>query len=117
LEELLGGELAEGLVGADGVVDGFPGDELAIEGWDVHGWGLDLVELLGVSSLSPLDGAIELGRAWREDEEVDAPFLAFCFEGGSELAAAVDLERLNAERHSLATVSRKEAAALDVAFK
>ena len=42
-------------MGADGVVDDLPGLELSVVGGDVNRRVLDLVELLGVGALGPLD--------------------------------------------------------------
>ena len=45
----------------DRVVDGFPGPQLDPECFDVGLRRGDLVELLGVGPVGPLDGAVELG--------------------------------------------------------
>src|SRR5437870_4208654 len=74
--ELEWGEVAERLVGADGVVDVVPGGQIGPEG---GGGGLgvgDLVELLGVGALGAFDGAVELGAARREHEQAQPEALA-----------------------------------------
>jgi hypothetical protein len=49
-EELGGGEVAEGLVGAGGIVGRFPGAEFGVQGGKGEVGGGDLVELLAVGS-------------------------------------------------------------------
>jgi len=84
----------------DGVVDLFPLPQLAIEFFHFQRAGRDLVELLGVGAVGAFDGAVELGRARGEHEQVQAALLASRFEVGGELRAAVDLHRANGERHA-----------------
>ncbi len=86
------GKVTENLVRADGVVDAFPSPEIAIEGREVERVGDDLIELLGMGTLSALDMAVEFGGAGRQDKQPQATLLASLFELGGELAAAVDLE-------------------------
>jgi len=52
----------------DGVVDSFPLPQLAIEFFHFQGAGVDLIELLGMGTIGAFDGAIEFGRARRQDE-------------------------------------------------
>ena len=52
----------------------------------------DVIELFPVRAMGAFDVAIELGTARWQDEEVDALGSAGLFEGGLELAAAVDLD-------------------------
>ena len=91
IEELLGSQVAEGLVRADGVIDFFPLPQFAVEGVEVQGIGMDLIELLGVGAVDALDRAIEFGGAGRQDEQQQSALLAGLLELGGELAAAVDL--------------------------
>ena len=57
-EELLWGQVAQGLVRTDGVVGELPGPKLLVEGGHVQGELHDFVELLGVGALSPLDTTV-----------------------------------------------------------
>ncbi len=57
------GKVTESLVRADGVVDAFPGLEIAIEGRELERVGDDLIELLGMGTRGAFDPAIEFGRA------------------------------------------------------
>src|SRR3972149_7006272 len=59
-----------------------------------------LPELLGVSSLGPLDVAVELRGAWRQDEQMQGTLLARCLELGHKLTAAVDLDRPQRKRRA-----------------
>ena len=65
-EELGGGEVAEGLVGADGMVGMLPGLEFAIQGGDFESTGGDLIELLGVRTISAFDVAVEFSRVLKK---------------------------------------------------
>ena len=67
------GEVAEGLVGADGVVGPFPGSEFLVQGGDGERTREDFLELLGRGSGGALDAAIELGRARRQDKQAGPP--------------------------------------------
>jgi hypothetical protein len=100
-EELGRGEVAEGLVGALVVVGVFPFSEGVVDGADLEAALVELVELLGVGALGAFDGAIEFRAARRQDEEPDVSLPASLFEGGGELAAAVDLDCPDREGHTL----------------
>ena len=100
-EELKRGKVTESLVRAHGIVDAFPSPEIAIEGGELERVGDNLMELLGMGPLGGFDPAIELGRAGRQEEPAQAALLAVPFELGGELAAAVDLDGPQRERHSL----------------
>ena len=86
---------------ADGIVDFFPVAEFAVEFFHLERAGRDLVELLGVGAIGAFDGAVEFGRTWRQDEEVEAALLAGLFELGGELRAAIDLEGTDRKRHTV----------------
>ena len=58
-EELLGSSVAEGLVGADGVVGPLPVLEFLVELGDLERAGGDLIKLLRMGAL----GALDLGQA------------------------------------------------------
>src|SRR6266511_1918139 len=98
-DELQWGEVAERLVGAHGVVDDFPGSQLGAQLGHGRGRETALVELLGVSPLGALDGAVQFWTARRQLEQADSPRGAGGLEVGHELAAAVDLDRRDWERH------------------
>jgi len=57
-EELLGSSVAEGLVGADGVVGPLPVEQFLVELGDLERAGGDLIKLLRMGTLSALDGAL-----------------------------------------------------------
>jgi hypothetical protein len=86
---------------ADGIVDCFPVAEFAVEFVHLQRAGRDLVELLGVGAIGRFDGAVEFGRTWRQDEEVEAALLAGLFELGGELRAAIDLDGADRKRHTV----------------
>ena len=62
-EELKGSEIAEGLVGTDGIVDGLPVAKGPVEGIHRQVTVVEFIELLGVGALGPFNMAIELARA------------------------------------------------------
>jgi len=93
------GQVAEGLVRSELVVGSFPFLECAVERDQLEGPPVELVELLGVSALNPLDGAVEFRASQGEHEESDVSFLTGSFESGSELATAVDLACPDGEGH------------------
>jgi len=94
-----GGEVAEGLVGTDGVVDGLPVAEGGLERGEARLGVGELVELLGVGPVGPLDRAVELGAPGRQDEEADAPGGTRLLELGHELRAVVDADGPDLEGH------------------
>ena len=65
-QELGGGEVAEGLVGADGMVGMLPGAEFSVQGGQGEVGGGDLVELLGVRTISAFDVAVEFSRVLKK---------------------------------------------------
>src|ERR1700674_317834 len=86
---------------ADGVVDFFPVAKFAVEFFHLERAGRDLVELLGVSAIGAFDGAVEFGRTWRQDEQMEATLLAGLFELGGKLRAAIDLDGADGKRHTV----------------
>ncbi len=86
---------------ADGVVDFFPMAEFAVEFFHLQRAGCDLVELLGVGAVGAFDGAVEFGRTWRQDEQMEAALLAGLFELGGKLRAAIDLDGANGKGHAV----------------
>ena len=86
------GEVAEGLVGAHGVVDTLPSQQLPIQGSHLQGEVVDLIELLGIGALSPLHTTVELGGAGWEHEEPDTLLPAGFLETRLELRAPVHLD-------------------------
>jgi hypothetical protein len=86
---------------ADGVVDFLPMTEFAIEFVHLQGTGRDLVELLGVGAIGAFDGAVEFGRARRQDEQMETALLTSLFELGRELGTAVDLHGADRKRHAV----------------
>jgi hypothetical protein len=85
VEVRLWSEVAEGLVRAVGIVDRLPFAERAVDlgqgSWELH----DLIELFAVGAVGALDVTVELGRARRKDEELDATVAASILELRHEL--------------------------------
>src|SRR3990167_5661402 len=98
-DELLRREIPQGLMGPNRVVDPFPPLQGLVEGPDGRLDRADLVELLAVRALGPLDAPVELRRPRGQHEEAQPPLLAGGLEGRLELAAPIDLQRLDAEGH------------------
>ncbi len=71
-EELLGVSAAEGLVRAEGVVGPLPVEPFLVEVRNLERARSDFIELLGLGALGAFDGAVEFGRAGREDEPLQA---------------------------------------------
>ena len=73
-EELLWGKVAQGLVRTHCVIGKLPKAELPVQGSDLQGKVIDLIELLGMGTLCPFHGTIELGRArWQYEEAKASP--------------------------------------------
>src|SRR5262249_10570905 len=85
LEELQGGEVAEGLVGADGVIDLLPPSELGVERRHRPGTVRDFVELFGMGPLGAFDMAIEPRALGGQDEELNPEPLTLSLEAGVKL--------------------------------
>src|SRR3972149_5170255 len=100
-QELLRGEVVEGLVGADGVVDSLPGAQLLVELGEQPGAGGDPIELLRVSALGAFDAAVEFRGAGWQDKQPQAAVAAGLLKVGSKLTAAVHLEGPDREGHAL----------------
>ena len=62
--ELVGGEVAQGLVGTDGLIDVIPGEEGMLEAAEVSGQFLDVIELVVVSAEGAFDPAVYPGGSW-----------------------------------------------------
>src|SRR5713101_2290183 len=86
---------------ADGNVNVFPEPESAIEFFHLQRADRNLVAVLGVGAVGAFDGAVEFGRVRRKHEQMQAALLASKFKLGGELAAAIDLDRANGERHAV----------------
>src|SRR3989338_4511117 len=92
-DELLRREIPQGLMGPHRVVDPFPPLQGLVEGPDGRLDRADIVELLAVRALGPLDAPVELRRPRGQHEEAQPPLLAGGLEGRLELAAPLDLQR------------------------
>ena len=66
------GPPVQGLVGPEGVVGAFPGQEGLIEGGSLQFPAIDLIELLGVGAVGPLHMPIELGGVRWQDKQAKA---------------------------------------------
>ena len=100
-EELERGEVAERLVGPDGVVFELPGAQRWRELSDASSHGGAGIELVAVGPVRAFDAPVELGATRREDEELEAPVTAGGLELPHELTTPVDLDRTNAEGHAI----------------
>ena len=90
-EELLWGKVAQGLVRTHCVIGKLPKAELLVQGSDLQGKVIDLIELLGMGTLCPFHGTIELGRARWQYEEAKVSLLTRLFKARLELGASVHL--------------------------
>src|SRR2546429_6080163 len=85
---------------SDGVVDLCPVAKFAVELFHLQRAGRDLVKLFGVGTIGAFDGAVEFGRTWRQDEQMEAALLAGLLELGSKLGTAVNLQGADGKRHA-----------------
>ena len=110
-EELLWGKVAQGLVRTHCVIGKLPKAELLAQGSDLQGRVIDLIELLGMGTLCPFHGTIELGRARWQYEEAKASLLTRLLKARLELGASVHLYSSYGEGHpglySLARIHRR----------
>jgi len=74
--------------------------EFAVELFHLQRAGRDLVKLFGVGTIGAFDGAVEFGRTWRQDEQMEAALLAGLLELGSKLGTAVNLQGADGKRHA-----------------
>ncbi len=81
-----------------GVVEALEFGQLDVQGADAELAGAGLVELAAAGGVGALDAAVIFGASGRQHEQFDAAPLAGGLELGHELAAAVDLHRLDIER-------------------
>ncbi len=81
-----------------GVVEALEFGQLDVQGADAELAGAGLVELAAAGGVGALDAAVIFGASGRQHEQFDAAALAGGLELGHELAAAVDLHRLDIER-------------------
>ena len=90
-EELLWGKVAQGLVRTHCVIGKLPKAELLVQGSDLQGKVIDLIELLGMGTLCPFHGTIELVGARWQYEEAKASLLTRLLKARLELGASVHL--------------------------
>ncbi len=95
---LHGRALSERLMRPVGVVEALEFGQLDVQGADAELAGVELVELVAAGRVGALDAAVIFGASGRQHEQGDAAPLAGGLELGHELAAAVDLHRLDIER-------------------
>ncbi len=95
---LHGRRLSERLVRPAGVAEALEFGQLDVQGADAELAGAGLVELAAAGGVGALDAAVIFGASGRQHEQFDAAALAGGLELGHELAAAVDLHRLDIER-------------------
>ncbi len=81
-----------------GVVEALEFGQLDVQRAHAQLAGVELVELVAAGGVGALDAAIANGASGRQHEQGDAAPLAGGLELGHELAAAVDLHRLDIER-------------------
>ena len=72
-DELVGSEVAQGLVGSDSVVGSFPSLELPVQGGQVQGEICNFIELFGMDALGPFHTAVELSPNPPKDGLGDSP--------------------------------------------
>ena len=95
---LHGHRLPECLVRPVVVVEALEFGQLDVQRADAQLAGAGLVELVSAGRIGALDTAAVFGASGRQHEQLDAAALAGGLELGHELAAAVDLHRLDIER-------------------
>ena len=95
---LHGRALSERLMRPVVVVEALEFGQLDVQGADAELAGVELVELVAAGGVGALHAAIANGASGRQHEQGDAALLAGGLELGHELAAAVDLHRLDIER-------------------
>ncbi len=81
-----------------GVAEALEFGQFDVEGADAELAGVELVELAAAGGVGALDAAVIFGASGRQHEQGDAAAPAGGLELGHELAAAVDLHRLDIER-------------------
>ena len=81
-----------------GVVEALEFGQLDVQRADAQLAKVELVELAAAGGVGALDAAVIFGASGRQHEQFDAAPLAGGLELGHELAAAVDLHRLDIER-------------------
>ncbi len=97
----MGGEIAESLMGADGVVGTFPVTQFAIQLFEFERIRGDLIKLLGVSAIGAFDRAVEFGRTGRQHEQVQPALLASLLELSRELRSAIHLQGTDGKGHAM----------------
>ena len=116
-EELLWGKVAQGLVRTHCVIGKLPKAELLVQGSDLQGKVIDLIEFLGMGTLCPFHGTIELGRARWQYEEAKTSLLTRLLKARLELGASVHLYRARTGKGIRACrVLRKSVAVFAVAL-
>ena len=95
---LHGRALSERLMRPAGVVEALEFGQLDVQRAHAQLAGVELVELVAADRVGALDAAVIFGASGRQDEQGDAAPPAGGLELGHELAAAVDLHRLEVER-------------------
>ncbi len=90
--------LSERLVRPAVVAEALEFGQLDVQGADAELAVAGLVELVAAGGVGALDAAVIFRASGRQDEQFDAAALAGGLELGHELAAAVDLHRLEVER-------------------
>ena len=96
--ELKGSEVAEGLMGTDGVVDVIPVEKGLIKGGHYQVSVVALMELFGMDALGPSHVTIELGASVGQDAQPYTQVLTGDLKLGLELTAPVHLDGLYGER-------------------
>ena len=95
---LHGRRLPERLMRPVVVVEALEFGQLDVQGSDAQLAVVELVELVAAHRVGALDAAVVFWASGRQHEQFDAALLAGGLELGHELAAAVDLHRLEVER-------------------
>lgn len=102
-----GGQITEGGVRADGVVDFFPLAEFLIEFRDGLGFFFEeMIELIVVGFVASFEEAVVFGRMG-VGEEVGCGFSASFFEEAEELGAVVGIEVLEGEREGVSDLGQE----------
>ena len=95
-----GGQVVQSAMRSNEVVDAFPLLEHGIEARGIERQVVDGIEFVQVGTMGPFDTAVEFGRVGRQDEKLQSEVTASLLELFFELAAAIDLNGPDRERHA-----------------
>ena len=100
LQELVRGEVSQGLVWSDGIIHVFPCAQRLVQLCYVEAAVGQFVEFLGMGSLCAFDVSVQFrGSRW-QDEQLDTFLLALGLERVLELRTAIHLDSFHGKGHA-----------------